>query len=419
MQTLIQAIGRSEPLEDNLFNREWVSALSALGLFKSKPLAPKKLKDFRPPHVTLSLTSRCQLCCIYCHANGGEVIRDLNEDIIFSAINMVAQNALETGYKKFGICLQGEGEPTANWSSFKKTIITSEEVANKFGLEVEFALASNGIWSKHKREFIAKYFENIQISLDGLPEIQNQQRPQKNGSSSFSIVLDTLKFLDSKNVNCYIRSTVLPQGTMYMIPFIEMIARELKCKNIQFEPVYPFGRALNLAIRFEDFLGVFAAQFMKAAHRGMELGINIEYSGCRWQQYASNFCKSTGEEPNFFVSTDGNVSSCAQSIDPSSNKGRFTVYGHFDPNKKKLVFDETKLQRIRTFDVRKLNHCTECFLRWNCCGDCFAHSNILLNTEGEVIRSNQTPRCLTNREINLNELVDRARISEVTTKLNK
>ena len=46
------------------------------------------------------------------------------------------------------------------------------------------------------------------------------------------------------------------------------------------------------------------------------------------------------------------------------------MFGSFDPASRKIIVDETKLERLRRLTSENCTECADCFGRWNCGGDC-------------------------------------------------
>ncbi|RQV96844.1 radical SAM protein [bacterium] len=414
---IVQAIKQHQPLEDNMQNREFLTAMQKLGVFQPRPIRNTVPQGkFLPTHVTLSLTSRCNLKCIYCYARAGERIADMDENLLDAALRFVVSNAIEKNEKELIVSFHGEGEPTANSKLFEKAVRKSTKIAKENGLKVRFTMSTNGMWGTSARDVIADNFKNLSVSLDGPPEIQNAQRPTVSGTPSFPIIMKNLQFIETKGVEYGLRVTVLPEGIGSMLPFLNMVSDSLKCNWVHFEPVFLTGRAVDMHCEDnsqETFFRRFVDEYHHAVSRGYELGIRIAYSGCRGSHYTPNFCNVTGPELNFFVSTKGIVSSCYEIIDPETPKGKFTVYGRYDRIKGKFVFDNRRLNTLRTFDVSKMKHCKDCFAKWNCSGDCFARSDIHLSVNGAVTASRESPRCYANRETTLRELVLNGLASDV------
>lgn len=404
VQTLLTDIRDNKPIAINDFNENWINFIRGLeNNKKTIHLNEKKSTDFKPTQVALSLTTRCHLKCIYCYAKAGEVIKDMDENIIVSALEFVANNAKEINQGHINVVFHGQGEPTANWDLFVNAIKIAKEIGSKQNLEVHFTMSTNGMWNKKQREFIVNNFKDLQISLDGVSEVQDRQRPTHNGKPSFSKVLDNIKYLDEQNVTYGIRATILPDSIDQMKPFLEFISNNTKCKNIHFEPFYSVGRAEDILIG-KEFSNRFSEAFIEVFNLSAELGINVKYSGC-FTSSKDSFCGATGKNLNFFITTDGIVSSCYETKDDSTLKGDFTIYGHFDKTEGKFNFSEDKLANLIEFRLSNSSNCTNCFLKWGCNGDCIARCTINANNTGTLTFTPNPNRCDTNHKISLYNLL--------------
>lgn len=418
VHVLVETLTQGLTVEDNSFNREWIATLMAWGAFQPQAIVkPPISSEFSPTHVTLSLTSHCHLRCVYCYASAGDQTATMDEEVMQAALLFVADNAQQQGQSRFTVTFHGQGEPTANWSLFQHAITLAKQRASERNLTVTFSMSSNAMWRQVQREFIAEHFKHgLSISLDGLPEIQNQQRPTVKQTPSFPIVFENLKFLEEHGITYGLRATVLPTSVNMMVPFLDFVTTQLICKTVHFEPVSTLGRAMHLEVDPDRFYQHFLEQYQQAFLQGGELGIQVSYSGCRGDQQTSHFCGALGPHPTFLVNTDGLVSSCYEIMDPHSPKGKVTVYGHYDRSAQRFVFDEQKLRRIRQFSVEEMGHCKKCFARWNCAGDCFARADVVIDEQGNIQGSQQSPRCKVNRETTLYDLVRRIIASNLVSK---
>jgi uncharacterized protein len=398
---------------------EWRDLLTALGALGARaPEASEEIPPFRPTHVTLSLTSRCHLRCVYCYARAGEQIADMDPEIRDAAIALVAANAANAQEHKFTVGFHGEGEPTANWTLFRGAVERANATSERLGLDVEFTMSTNGMWSHAQRTFIAENFRNLSISLDGWNDVQDRQRPTARGGPSFLHILSNLKFLETAGVQYGIRATVLPESVEAMLGFLDAVANNLDCDYVHFEPVFATGRGCTLSIEERAFHESFVSQYRKAVERGAAAGIQVAYSGCRPTQYGSTFCGVAGPNPNFFVTTGGLVSSCFEIVDPETAKGHFTVYGCYDRQRRGFVFDQDRLRRIRTFGVHTIAHCRGCFAQSSCAGDCFARADFQVADNGDILGSAMSPRCVVNRATTLDGLVRHGIIDDARHRLD-
>lgn len=203
------------------------------------------LEVYRPGGTTLFLTNRCNLRCIYCYADAGSE-RPLNMplDLALQAVDLVCRNAIKRGLPSFEVGFHGGGEPTLNWKVLKSTV----QAARKKSLPAVITMSSNGCYTKEKLVFILEHFTGLSLSFDGPPEIQDRQRPKKDGSSSFKEVMKTIAALDGKNFNYGIRITAVPDTIAKLPTIVEFLSTHTAVKRIQVEPAFARGRGKQVAV---------------------------------------------------------------------------------------------------------------------------------------------------------------------------
>jgi uncharacterized protein len=398
VQRLVAAVKSNRPIENSEFNANWLHALHQLGKPIAHPAAAPS-QEFRPAHVTLSLTKRCGLRCIYCYARAGETDLDLDPEIARAALRFVADNARDSGVRDLRVAFHGEGEPTHPWQLFMECVRYAEMLAEERGLIVDFSMSTNAMWGSAQRKFIAKHFRHLSISLDGLPAIQNAQRPTANGKASFDVVLENIQAMDKAGASCGIRATVLPDGVHQMVAFLEFLAAHTRIDTLTLEPVFQSGRAAALAMDRARFYDAFFKAYRNVQRRGAELGIDVTYSGCRPTINLGRFCQAVGPELNFVVMANGLVSSCYEVNEPDSDKGHLLVYGHYDRAAKSFRFDRDKLRRLLEHGVWNMPGCHACFAKWNCGGDCLARCDLQLADLETAADRSGSPRCKLNRSL--------------------
>ena len=387
----------------------WIGALDGI-YCRARRVLPRDLPPFRPTHVTLSLTTGCSLRCVYCYASAGEgSVRHMQFEIAQSAIEMAARNAKDTGEAAFNISFHGEGEPTHNWPLFKACVEAGETLATEYSLCVDFTMSTNAVWGRTQRDFIGRHFKRLSVSLDGLPNVQDRQRPTPSGRGSFGLVRASLRALDEARVTYGLRATVLPDGLEDMLPFLEWAATNTRTDFLSFEPVFENGRGGGLRFDRHAFYKRFGEVYRRVQVRAAELNIAVGYSGCRPTIANGHFCQATGPNPNFVVMSDGTVSSCYEIKDAKSSKGRFTVYGRWDPKRHGFILDSDRLDRIRQFGVWDLPNCRNCFAKWNCGGDCIARCDAAFGGMLEY----RPPRCELNRVTTFDEIVRRSAAADI------
>jgi len=151
-----------------------------------KPKLPNSKKSF----LTLILNRTCNMRCIYCFAEGGG-----KEVISKKCIRAALRKLIKPETEEILITFFG-GEPTL---CYEEIVFTVNE-ANKYPVKKQFAISTNGVMGKKMLYFLIKNNFAFNLSMDGLPEVQNKQRPLISGAPSSKIVESTLKELVKNNI---------------------------------------------------------------------------------------------------------------------------------------------------------------------------------------------------------------------------
>ena len=166
-----------------------IEALRAQGMLGApRPEAPRFPTDFafRPHEVTLFPTSRCNLRCRYCYADAGRKALDMPWEVARAAVDLVAENAGLLGTEKLDVGFHGGGEPLVAWDLVARVVAHGRAKAEALGLDVDFYAATNGLLSPGQRAFVRDKFATVNVSLDGPPDVQDRNRPTRDGGGSRS-----------------------------------------------------------------------------------------------------------------------------------------------------------------------------------------------------------------------------------------
>jgi uncharacterized protein len=381
--------------------QEILDRLTAANLIGGEaPQLPAFPKDygFQPYEVTLFLTTRCNLRCRYCYAEGGTRQEELSWAEARAAIDQVVENALLTEREVIIVGFHGGGEPTLAWPMLKRCVVYAIESGKKNNLNVNIHAATNGILNKEQREFILKHFTGINVSFDGPEDIQNHNRPFADGSGSFDHVMQSLKFFDRNNFEYSIRATVTSNSVTRMAETIEFLGTNLPAlKQVHIEPLWMCGRC-HTSGEIPPEPQVYVSSYLEAEKTAKELGINLTYSGARLDTLSNRFCGAPGE--GFSVIPGGSVTSCFEVCEVTDPRSELFHYGTFDHATGRYVFDQEKIQKLRKFSVDNIAFCSDCFVKWHCAGDCLAKALKDFTPQGHA----GSNRCGINREITLAQI---------------
>lgn len=362
---------------------------------KARLITPEGEKIFRPDSATLFTTFDCNLRCIYCYANAGEQKTNMSRQIAEATMDFIIENAKSKGSEKCFLEFHGGGEPTLNWAVFQCALDRFQEKTGENGLAAEISLATNGMLSEERADWIAQHIRTVQVSLDGTEEIQNSQRPTVGGGKSFDVVCRTIALLLAKGTKVTIHSVVTEKTVTRIPEFVRFFAINFPGASIQLEPACPCGRGLTTQQRFPP-ANLFADGFIEAQKMAESFGVELLYSGANplLEEFRQNFCGVA--EPNFVVTPTGLVTACHEVAETSHPLAEHFIYGWLDHRHRKFVFDYQKIKELKECTTEICPACKGCFAYFYCAGDCLV-KNLSDTKEKEAFFPNA--RCEINREL--------------------
>ena len=352
----------------------------------------------KPVHVTLFPTDGCNLRCRYCYARAEGARHVMPVEMGRAAVDYIVQNALEQKKEAIEVSFHGNGEPFTAFQTVRAVAEYAREQAEAANLTCFIMATSNGVMSEEILDWVLAWIDDITISFDGLPHLQNRQRPLADGGESFSAADRTLSRLNASGKPFSIRTTLTKDSVEELVPLALAVAgRYPNCRLLHIEPSWESGRSLSNNEYSPD-PEVFAARFLEA-DRLLQGKMRLVYSADRADYMDTTFCQaSTG---GFTVTAEGYVTACYELCEPSIPGSERFIYGKWDPASG-FIFDEQKIQALHTLRVENMPYCSDCFCKYSCCGDCPA--KLLLTKDPSAHRG--SPRCRITRALTL------ARISQ-------
>ena len=286
----------------------------------------------------------------------------------------------------------GGGEVTNATALMKKCVSYIRKQARSYGITARIDAGLNGVMDEPMVDWVARNLDGATLSLDGLPEVQNFQRPLSNGRGSYDVVSAALRRMDTRNFKYGIRVTVTHESLEKLVESVEFISTNFGAKSIQIEPVFMAGRALSNELAPVD-PQKFVQKYKEALPLARTYGKELKYSGARFYTITNTFCKAAGN--SFAVTPDGMLTSCYEVANVDDPRGSLFFFGRLDQESGQFVFDKEKIQRLRSLTVENKPYCKSCFCKWHCAGDCPAKQALL----GDAWDPSTSPRCHINREL--------------------
>ena len=132
----------------------------------------------------------CNLACKYCFAEEGEYHGRralMSLEVGKKALDFLIENSgsrvnLEVDF--FG------GEPLMNWDVVKELVKYGRSREKECNKNFRFTLTTNGVLLNDEiMEFANKEMANVVLSLDGRPEVNDSNRPFRNGKGSYELIV--------------------------------------------------------------------------------------------------------------------------------------------------------------------------------------------------------------------------------------
>lgn len=188
--------------------------------------------------LCLHVAHDCNMNCKYCFGAQGsfEGIRELMPlKVGMKALEFLMQNSgsrrnLEVDF--FG------GEPLMNFDVVKGLVAYGREIEKEYNKKIRFTITTNGLLlDDHKINFINENMENVILSIDGRPEVNDHMRRTWNDQGTYELIIDNYKnFIEErKDKLYYVRGTFTRNNLDFSEDVIHLIKQGFK--NVSVEPV--------------------------------------------------------------------------------------------------------------------------------------------------------------------------------------
>lgn len=320
--------------------------------------------------LTLLLTRKCNLRCIYCYASPSVDGPSMSCDLAIDALNWFVQQSQRS---KIRITFHGGGEPTLEQALIQKIVGRAEEI--KGNHLVHYLIVTNGTTTRSFLDWMMDYKFAITFSIDGPPEIQNRNRPFIDGSPSSQVVENNIRYLVAKNYPVGIRLTYSSKDDIVQIV---RYFGELGIKKIHLEPLFPYGRYYN-RVEFGNSseYKVFSPEtndllikFLEAMDICKNYGMKI-YNGhiMHFNKGVGYFCGAASGKA-MVVTHDGLLTGCLEVVDSKDKDIKIFKIGNWVPGEKRFELDMDKISILQKRHTDILSICKNCFARYVCAGGC-------------------------------------------------
>lgn len=299
--------------------------------------------------LRFTMTYNCNCSCKYCYIDGRSNGKALDFDTAKKAIHElldVSQEKKDIHVRFFG------GEPTLYWN----TIVHIVDYCRTIDRNFNFFLNTNGQrFTREMCEFLAENNIDVAISLDGIAELNDQQRITRVGKSYFENAKNTIALMASTGVNFVVSAVLTELNIDRSKEFIDAL-RGMGLKKAGFNIAKMVGSSI---LKYDETLAdrIFEL-YMYAKQQDFQLS---GYWALPYQRFVKGshlaFCGGIGHEID--IRPDGKYYSCVGSNTPLGALGELQSIVKSE--------DYSKLcQRL----VTNLPDCEGCDIEGLCAGEC-------------------------------------------------
>lgn len=186
-----------------------------LGLDAPNYITDEPLQNPPLHSLSLAVAQKCNMGCTYCYAdqgNFGGPTKNMSLETAFKAIDLLVKDCPEGG--KVHLTFLG-GEPLINRNAIRLSTEYAENIAKQKSIQVGYSVTTNGtLLTENDAQFFEEHGFSVTVSLDGIGEDHDRNRPMKGGKGSFDTIINNIQPLLSlqRKMQVSARVTVTPEN---------------------------------------------------------------------------------------------------------------------------------------------------------------------------------------------------------------
>lgn len=340
--------------------------------------------------ISFFLTTKCNLCCVYCYNIKERAIQQ--EKTLPLSIAKAGIDYFFNNYSSRHIRFYGPGEPTQEFQLMCQITDYARAQSTDFTVKVE--IQTNGVFSKEVRSWMLENINIMWMSFDGPPDIQNDNRPINKAyvvksEKSADIIEDNIKWLMANRGNRDLmvgaRVTVSDKNNNRHIEMIDYFY-DLGIRYVWTDPLFPsVGRKAVCVDRKKDYnfdMDAYARNYIEAYKYATKKGLFYgSILTCNFDGETKTHCRTCTPVPH--LTPDGYVSACDMVVfgEEAHHMDCF-IYGKWNIEKKVFEFDGGKIKALRDRNIDNMPHCKNCEVKQHCGGYCLGE---VVNETGSLI----------------------------------
>ena len=369
-RAILSAFDRPNVFENNYptWKEEWgidfvntlLTNLAELKFLCVPNLTPLPVVDVpRVLEAWLHVTDRCNLRCHYCFLPHEHL--DMSPEIGQASIDAIFRSALANNYPEVKIKFAG-GEAMLRFPFVLELHEYAQELGKRYNISVDSIILTNGtLLTTEKINAMLKTGLRLMISLDGLGDGHDQQRPYAGGRSSSSDITRGIDLALQMRLIPHISITVSNLNADKLADLLEWVLKRELQFSINFYRENIFSNAYRELLLSEE--KIIAG--MRAAFKAIERNLprhSLLPSLVDLADLSSAHLRTCGVGQSYLVFNNlGQVSKCHMQM----NKPITSVKAE-DP----LAFIRADTLGIQNISVDRKEGCNSCEWRYWCSGGC-------------------------------------------------
>lgn len=326
------------------------------------------LSALHPVHETLPppwrglclyITTKCNLACLYCYARGGESSQTMPWEVAKTAMDYYLWR--NTG--NLSLTFHGAGEPTLELDLIQRCCQYLEARAHE--RLIRYSIITNGVVSARTLDWLLAKNFRFSISLDGIPEVQNKQRPLRGGGPSSRRVEETVKRVVQSGLPYSVNAVFTSETYDFMSESVRYFAG-LGVRYARLRHAFICGRCHDNEIK-DISIEAYLRNLQKAKNVAQDLGVKIAIPG-----YNMPFPHRCGIATGYFagVSHEGFVTGCTEVTSRRHPAFSTFILGEVDTRSGNVNLDDGKIALFRERSYEDSPTCRGCVMRDYCNGGC-------------------------------------------------
>lgn len=329
----------------------------------AQSLANGLSKRMFPPvmHLDMFVTEDCNCRCPYCFVEGKRP-KSMSRETALKSLEFLLEYG--RGYAKPGVLFFG-GEPLLEFDLMHYIVEKAEELQEGRKVEFNYSITTNGtLLNKDMLAFFREKNIKFLLSMDGNRETHDRYRTLVDGTPTFDMLVERLKWFKSYQPWMGVRLTVAP-GTAARMPDDVLFLYSKGINQFIIGPVTGVEWNSSQLKEYENALHAVARVYLEKKKRKEPFRMTLFEADIEKEGNLKDKWGCGAGKGRLSVTADGDLQGCAKIQGVRNLKGFMPLgnvhTGFFNMNNRALLCSDM---------VKRRKKCMDCEIRDECGGGC-------------------------------------------------